>query len=288
MQETWLGQFLRRQFLQRHEGGRCVRIQLFHAGGKYMGVRTWEFGSDSKFDDASVDMIGGEIVETAQEDAANRFGRQRYVLCSYYAGSPQTVAESKPFMRYGGGDDDDEGDVDSEGPTARGLQTQLMRHLEAVHRTSTQGAQQMVAAQSRMLEIAVAKATALEEKHAQTIQVYEALLSERHVRELASKEHELKVRAWGELADKANLLLPVVVNKLAGVRILPEPATAMTEMLGSFMESITPEQFQKLQGVLSPDQFIVVCNLIEERRRQEQERQAQAARAQGNGQSAAA
>ena len=264
MAETNLNQFLRRQLFARHDDGRCVRIQLFHLGGKQRGVRTWPVAE--RVEESELEPMLHDVVDTAQQDAAELYGRQRYALCAYYERRSDQVAESKTFVRYGGGDEEED-DVDSEGPNQRGLLAQLMRHNEGNMRSVVTNSQVLLRSQGQIVESLSERLKYMEDKHLHSVQVYESLLSERHVRELASKEHELRTKAWGEGLDKLSLLAPVIINKLAGQRILPEPTTVVGEMVGGFVESISPEQVQKLGGVLTPEQMIVVLNLIDERRK---------------------
>lgn len=273
MIEPWIGAWLRRQLVDRHDGGRCVRLQLLHLGGRQTGVRTWEIPPE-RCEESALDVYAAEILDAAQEDAAARFGRQRYMVCAYYAASPGAVAESRVFNRYGGGEEDGEEEVDSEGPTSRGLLTQLMRHNEANARAVVGQTQQILRAQGDMLERALARVSSMEERHGQAVQIYETLLTDRHTRELATKEHELKVRAWTEGFEKLSLLVPVLVNKAAGVRLLPEPASVTNAIVESIVDSITPEQAEKMAGVLTPEQMIALMSLVEDRRKQQAARQA--------------
>lgn len=293
MNDAWILPFLRRQLREAHADGACTRLSLFHLSGSgQRGVQTWPVPEEG-VGDSDLEKWAETMLTRAQEDANEIFGVQRYVICAYYARRPDQVAESRPFQRNGGGNNfaagfEGEGDPDSEPANAKGLLTQLMRHNEANVRSVVQSSQQLLRAQGHMITVLADRQGDMEQRHTEYVRLTESLLSERHLRELATKESELKVRAWGEGLEKLHLLAPVVINKLAGQRILPEQTTVVGEMVGSLVESLTNDQIEKLSAVLKPEQLIVVLNLVEERRaltarvRAEQEAQ-QKAMAPANG-----
>ena len=263
--EPWIISFLRRQFVAAHDGGRCARLQLFHLAGRQRCLRTWSFAE--AFEEDQIELLAAEIIDCAQQEAGVLGGSQRFSLCAYYAQYPEHVGESKAFARQGGGAEDG-AEVDSEGPSEKGLLSQLMRHNEANARSVVQSSQQLLKAQAQMVDSLSARLAHMDDTHLKYVQTTESLLSERHIRDLATKEHELRAKAWSEGFDKLNLLAPVIVNKLAGQKILPEPTSVVNEMVGGFVESLSSEQLASLGGTLKPEQMIVVLNLVEERRRQ--------------------
>ena len=212
-----------------------------------------------------MDALGSEILERAQDDAASLFGRQRYAVYAYYAARPEAVAESKVFTRDGGGAEGEEGEeVDSEGPTFRGVMTQFMRHNETNFRTAVLASNHAIKSLSDQNKMYADRLLAIEGRHMEVVAAYEGILSERHIREQATRESEFKMRLYGEAFDKLRVLVPVVVNKFAGAPIMPASTTAEKEMLRSFALSLKPEQLKDLSTVLTPEQMIVVLDIWNE------------------------
>ncbi len=265
--EAWLHRWLQRQFIdaaQRHDG-RCVRLQLFHLAGKQRGVRTWPFPDDVA--ESKIEALAEEILAEAQDDASSLFGRQRYSICAYYERRPDQVGESKNFLRDGGGSNEDDDDVDSEGPNQRGLLTQLMRHNELNYKTSTQATASVVRVLVQQNEMLGQRLHTLESDRVRSIQVYEGLLSERHLRELATAESAQKQKIVAEAFSKLQLLFPVLINKLAGAPVMPMPTNMVNEIVGSLVGSLTHEQMVKMGDVLTTEQMVVVLDLVDQRRK---------------------
>ena len=66
-------------------------------------------------------------------------------------------------------------------------------------------------------------------------------MTEKHVRDLATKESEFKLKVWQDVADKLGIGLPTIFNAIAGRRLLPEPAVMTDHLLGGIIESIDGE-----------------------------------------------
>lgn len=265
LREPWCKAFLDRQFGDMgRPDGRCVRLQLVHLPSRF-GVRTWSFDATPELSEQ--EHLMDEVLRLAQEHAAQMFGRQRYVLGACSANRPGEVTESAIFWRDGGGRGSDEDEIDSEGPNQKGLLTQLMRHNEVLVRTLVETA----ADHRKGLGNLVHELSALNQyyagQHIAHVQAFEGMMSERHLRELATKQADVKTRLWSQAAQKLEVLAPIVVNKIVGARVLPEPAAIRNEIVWSLVGSITPQQFDQLQGVLTPEQLLSVLELIKERQR---------------------
>ena len=271
---SWLPPWLRGQIKGVHHDGRCIRLQLLHLAGK-RGVKNWsiDVATGDEAEQILDHLISG-ILDAAQEDAASLFGRQRYALCAYHERRPADVAESRIFACIGGGEGEDE-DVDSEGPTQRGAFAQMQRHTEAAMRLAVGASNQLLQAQAKTLDTLSQRLTQSEAQRFQMAQMYEGMLSERHVRDLATKEHELRMKAFGDGLDKLSLLVPVAVNALAGRRILPEPQVIADTVLDSFLASIDGDQMEKLMHDLKPEQMAVLVTIMREREEREPRRKAE-------------
>lgn len=277
MHEPWIMDFLRAQFEapEKRPEGRCVRIQLMNLSGRRV-LRSWQM--QETVQESDIEKLASQMLDEAQQDASALFGRHKYSLNVYFENVPAESRASRAFWRDGGGAPETaEGDdIDPDSPTLRALLGQLMKHNEANQRAVVVNSQQLLKAMATQLEIATERNAQMEAQRIASVQIYESLLSERHVREATTRESELKQKMLTEVFNKVTLLFPVIVNKLAGQRIMPEPSSMQNEMLGAFVGSLTHEQMTKLNEVLTPEQLILVLELVQARRKfEEQQRQEQ-------------
>jgi hypothetical protein len=64
-----------------------------------------------------------------------------------------------------------------------------------------------------------------------------------------------------KIFEKLSLLVPVVINKLAGQKVFNTDDPSVL-MLKSFAESMSVEQFQRIQSTLTPEQSILLGQLM--------------------------
>jgi hypothetical protein len=83
------------------------------------------------------------------------------------------------------------------------------------------------------------------------------------------EQHEanmVKIRAKAEfyagIMEQAKIFAPVVVNRLAGVPLLPESTTPMAEMFRQWFKTLTEDQLAKLGSILSPQQMIPILETM--------------------------
>jgi hypothetical protein len=147
-----------------------------------------------------------------------------------------------------------------------------MRHMEAIMRTSVMVQGEVMRNQTRMIERLAQQNEVLQAKHMETIELIEELHSKKHEREVKTIEVAAKVERENEVASKLMLLAPVVVNKIAGKKLLPETASPEQIQVDQFLESFTQEQMLKMQSVLSPSQLLVVMELYQAAQQRAEER----------------
>ena len=97
----------------------------------------------------------------------------------------------------------------------------------------------------------------------ETFEITEDLKSQKHERELMSLETENREKRYADMFEKASLLLPAVVNRVSGKKLLPETVSPMQDMLKGLAESLTPEQLTKIMPTLKPEQQIALLEFIE-------------------------
>ena len=264
---------------EEHPDGRCVRIQLYHlAQGRSTGIASFPVSKECCGDDAEITEFEHDVLEAADSDAAARHGRQKYMAGGYSGDSRAVPTSSIVFLRDGGGDPDTTGPTDSEGATLAGVTEQLMRHNEANAHTIGAMIGPVMSAQAKIIERLTERLGKVEDQRFEVARVYETMLSEAHDRALRTDESKLKQRMMTEAFDKVSVLAPLVVNKMAGRRLLPEPESAANEVVNSLAESFTKEQIEKIAPLLKPEQFMAFLDLIKaaQEKREAREHEAQA------------
>lgn len=147
-----------------------------------------------------------------------------------------------------------------------------MRHHDAMMRTtvmSTGNTIQMLQRQNARLQETVENL--IEEKF-KSITLVEDLLSQKNERDIATMKETNKQTMYREAFDKVSLLAPVVINKLAGRKAVPEAENSMTMLLKRFLESLKPEQTEIFMKTLAPDQQIAMMEIFAQYNTNETER----------------
>ncbi len=93
-----------------------------------------------------------------------------------------------------------------------------------------------------------------------TSELIEALTTAKHERELELLREARKDETQKQLLENFKPLIPVVMNKLAGKKMLPE-ADPQSMMLREFFKEMTPEQMAGIQQHLNQKQMLLVLSL---------------------------
>lgn len=244
--------------------GRCTRLEIKHlSAGNRMGnlVANVECPATSDLDDVAIDAIVNDVENLVHVDAGTLGGMQKYVVVPRYKDGT-SVGRFAIRVQMDDPDADEEG-LDSEPPTKTGIVTQFMRHNEAMMRTTIMGVNQIIAMQQRTIARQAEQLEKHQDSQFQLVELIETLHSQKHERELATKQAEFKHDTIRDISEKVNILLPVVVNKMAGRKVLPEKVTPSEALLNSVLESLTPAQFAELQGILKPEQLIALADMFD-------------------------
>jgi len=198
-----------------------------------------------------------EFELTAESDAGGFLGVQTYAIFAEFPGAKKTriafrVASNEAL----------EGDsLDSEGPTKAGITGQLMRHNEGIFKTAILGFHEsLTALQRQNARMEEALTQAFEDKLS-TIRLVEKLHSREHERKMEDKAQEESQEIKKAALEKLALLLPVVVSKLTGQKLLPDSTNGQGSAVQKLVASLRPEQYEELQRVLTPEQLILVLEL---------------------------
>lgn len=102
----------------------------------------------------------------------------------------------------------------------------------------------------------------LENKHLEVLRTMEELATQRHKREMEKLAFETETEFRRTIVGKVSLLVPAVVNRLAGKEIMPGD-DARTLALEALAESLTPEQAAHVAQGLSAEQSIVLSEILD-------------------------
>lgn len=259
--ETWL----RKQLMVMKAEGRCTRIVLRHVvQGNKVGNEVASWNCPIELDEQWIQDTVNEVETSAHTDAGGLGGPQKYMLFAFFERSEAKPLARFPFLEHasddvGGGDGDE---LDTESPNAKGLTAQLMRHNEALMRTTMMGITQIIGTLQRQVSKQSETIEKLVQEKFDNLDTMEQLLGKKQERELEMREAETKQKLLTDAAEKAMALMPIVVSKLTG-KALPGAPTANDELLKTFLSTITPEQLDKLTSILSPEQTMVVLELYQ-------------------------
>lgn len=253
--EAWL----RRHLYNERDEQRCSRFVLHHMGaaGK-LGSEVFTIPADIPED--RIEVTTEEVFEAGEADASGiGSGLQTYVVLAFYGDNKKHNGRFT-FRARGDEEDDWDGGETTEPPTTQGAMAQSMRHTESIMRTSTaamgssfQGLQHMVSQQSQII-------TDMMDDRFKTAELIEALSTAKHERDIELLKEARKDETQRQLLESFKPMVPVVMNKLAGKKVLPE-ADPQSMMLRELFKTMKPEQLAAIQGTLTPQQSMIVLSL---------------------------
>jgi hypothetical protein len=259
--KSGLCRWLDNVFLHERPSGRVVAVALMqaHAGGGESTLYDWAVTDKSEVDSLS---IVQEAEPMAEDDAQNFGGTQRYCLVAYF-GAARTEHQRSPAWAESVHQAGEHLIAESEPATEKGMRAQQMRHNEAILKIALGSVQQTMAIQARTIDRLAEQNEELQAHRLEGIKVVERMLSQEGERRIAQAKAEAGEKRKERAFEQIQMLAPVVINKLAGTKLLPEGA-AGADVLKRLLTSITPEQLAGLQKVLTPQQTIAVVELWEQ------------------------
>jgi hypothetical protein len=258
--ETDLTRWLSRELVKDRKDKPIAKISLRHAspGTKGNEVETYDL-TERVYSTEEIPTMAEEMISRAQTDADGMGGVQRYTITLYALNEVRAVLRWPFRIRANGDEFDEAGD---EAPNGKGLLSQLMRHNEALAKTMVHAVAGVTTVMARRLESSDQLNSQLMQKHVESMKILEEAKSEQHTRDMELLTTEASETRKNQMFEKLSLLVPVLINKLAGQKVLDsQDPTAM--MLKSFAESITADQFKKIQSSLGPEQTILLMQILQ-------------------------
>jgi len=205
------------------------------------------------------------IVESAKSVAEGQ-GRTKFLLQGFDPDADDACLGTVGFSMEPEEAIDEGESVMSEPPTAVGLLSQLMRHNSDLHRQSSGTWGMMFAYMTRMIEKLTDQNEKLSTEKMAAAETMEALISKKHQRDMESREQEADMKRKDEMWGKVMMLLPVVVNKLAGKEIVRQNDTAFEITTAEFLKTITGEKIEQFisTGTLDKHQMTLLLTMLEQ------------------------
>jgi hypothetical protein len=264
-----VGEWLRRQILVKDDkNGNCYRLVIRH-----YSINKKPQGDIDKIDldlellghdPSAIDAIIEQVCQIAQADAnALHSGLQTYGVHAYFDGN--TNYAPRHLFRVGAEDLDPEssGADPSEPATAQGLQSQLMRHNEALMKGMVMNTSYIMEALRREnadQRVLIAKNM---EQSLEFVALMQETLDNSSQRRIDERNSEIKQEALAGVFEHLKLLLPTLLNKIAGQKIAPETDPSFTTLAALF-ESMPAEQQQAfVTQFLSPAQGVLFAEFLE-------------------------
>jgi hypothetical protein len=246
--------------------GPCVKLVLKHININskqneiaLFDLRAMRAGAENQ--DAFFDSLVNEIETRAHDDAEGLGGTQRYCVFAHCKNADKPVSRFTFRMEAGDQDGDDDGEAMSEPPTKTGMVGQLMRHTEAIMRTSVVSTNHTISMLQRTIDRQAEQIEKLLSEKFRNLETMEDLISRRDERKLAAADQVFKHQLQGETFKRLMMLAPVVVNRMAGKTLIPG-ANPMNQMLANFAGSLKTEQMEQMAQILTPEQMITVIEVI--------------------------
>lgn len=255
--EIWL-----RQQLFRNRKNPIEKLVLKSAAPGSQGQEIEEFSPpEGGWNSDNLPALKDDILSRAQTDADGMGTKlQRYVIIALEM--DESRGPRFPFRVKGEGGDDSDGE---EAPNDKGIISQLMRHNEVMMRQMTAGYAAQLSYLARQNEMLSNQNQGLLVKQMEGFQALEDAKSQQHQREMellsVGASEERRSLALGKVVSKIDVLLPAILGKITGSKLL---TTGENKALDQFVGSMSEEQLQHLSGLLTQEQKILFMQMMKE------------------------
>jgi hypothetical protein len=223
--------------------GRCNKILLKHLNieRKPQGdVQSFPVRLEEGMED-EIDPLINQICDAAQKDADDlNQGVQSYAVYAYFPQDHNYVP--RKVFRVSAADAEFERDLNpSEPATEKGLVAQTMRHLESVMKTNAVSLSYLVSSQQREMQRLSEQNEKFSQQQIDFMVLLQDTMDNAHRRRLDEKTTELNNAIKESAVAKLEALVPVILNRIAGEKVLPAPDGSFM-LMAHFLEGLSKEQ----------------------------------------------
>jgi hypothetical protein len=251
---NWIQQQLTRYIEEDDDQFKVTSFALFHLrnGTSEEELHTVSIGS--KQWEAKV--LAERFDSMASTHASGLSGRQQYIIKCTLANE----APCPPFTLPKAGEILDIG-LGTEGPTPVGHTAQMMRHNESLMRISLFNTEKLVEQMANMNLQLMETNTKLMNQNAEAFEAVKELIIEKAETEHKDQASLLEYQRKTQERQVVLNLLPGILNKLTGGKLLPTSSMAET-VFNQLKTTLQPEQIEKIAEVLNPDQLAPLMQLL--------------------------
>lgn len=269
----------------RRRNSALTMVALRHANGRggETQIERWEIE-----DDSSVDDIVDQLIEAMRGNTDGLAGEggsksQTYTLVPYFKDGEvdgiRNVFWQPSMVNLDGSVESSVLGTVTEPPTIAGHSAQGMRHLEIREQLQIQMMARLLTHSERHTVNQQAEIQSLrdqirqmEERRIAQFAAQEDLLSRQFERDQARQADARQTEFFEQLAQRVWMLLPNVINKVTGKKLLPETQNPTLEMVKEFLGSFTKEQMDALPaaGIFTDVQAMTIMELYSNFQEQEE------------------
>lgn len=270
MAKQTLESWIREAMTDEDKDGECAAITLMHISGAgekevhtvRVGIKPLEPAALARLFRHKAEGYGGEMP-----------GVQQFCLCAFYKGTdskeirPEPEARH-PFMING---ELDYGGLATEGPDAKGLVSQAMRHLEVQTQNYVRGNANIVEALSTLNSQLVTMNSKLMTEQHSMMELFKTVIVERAMDERKARMEALEHQRSSAERSKWIGMVPPLVNNIFGREVFPvgTEASSILERVAMLDES----QLKQVAAALPPDVWAPLASLLEKMLREKREQE---------------
>ena len=264
-----VGEWLRRQILTRDPKNGdcyCLIIRHYSVNKKPQGDID-KIDLDFEFinqDPNAIDHIINQVCEVAQNDAnALHSGLQTYGVHAYFTINKNYAPRHLFRVSAEELDPESNGADPSEPATAQGLQAQLMRHNEALMKGMVMNTSYIMEALRRENADQRVLISKNMEQSLEFVALMQETLDNSSQRRIDERNAEIKQEALSGIFEHMKLLLPTLLNRLAGQKIAPETDPSFTTLAALFESMPADQQQAFVTQFLTPAQGMLFAEFLD-------------------------
>ena len=243
--------------------GQKTKLVCYHLNVSLRKNSIWS----SKNDWGNPEETAKDIWEAAQATAQALGGPQRFQLSVFDIEdvASEEALRTCPFTVDSGFAQPGDSEV-SEPPTSEGITAQLMRYNNEIFRQHNAVVGALTHQLARTIGTQAEQIEHLMKDRMASMTAIEELLSNKHARDLATKENEAAIERKKELFEKVMQLAPIAINKLTGKEMVRQVTSPLEATVISFMETIKPADLDNIvkSGIFNQQQTLLFASILEQ------------------------